>query len=161
MLHAIPHRQTMLLLPVFLAGIWIGQLRLPDGDGENYQPVRLAKPPAPPSSETLNQCHDESPQPIAGCAVNSLSPSKPEPGRARHRRKAGDAIATHGSHSAEPARAAVRLDQSDGNSPLWAQPVRTADGDIVVSLEAAGVAKEQVQPATIMGLIIQADGPEY
>lgn len=152
------HRQAILIVPVFLAGFGLGHFHLADrrathpNAGEVAVSAAFGQQPrrdSPKLSPQPAHAGDRS-LPEAGMPVSSQKrqPFKPDTASAEQRQPMRRLSGTH-----PPSHALGR------HLALWGAPLLNADGDLVITLEAAGVKPAQPGQASnaVMGMIVTAD----
>ncbi|MCQ8117306.1 hypothetical protein [Methylomonas rosea] len=146
MFNFLVHRQVLFMMPVFLCGFWIGRVGLLESwPAASYSERGVADKPqnavAGSGASSLGKAHtDES----AGNCVAELQ------------RKTFERTDMHDAGQQSPAPSTLA---AAATHVLWQAPVQTVDGDIVISLEAAGVPQTEAQSPTenILGLIVDAN----
>ncbi len=139
-------REALLMLVVLLYGFWMGRVGLIDywpADSESLRNVASAPPIAMPVSQqnALASAGSSSMREIS--AGNSAISQRQKPVERTPVLKAEPQSATPSSLEAP-------------RNALWQAPTQNIEGNIVISLEAAGVSQEEAQspPENIFGLII-------
>lgn len=146
MFNFLVHRQVLSMMLVFLCGFWIGRVGL------------LQSWPAASYSE--RGVSDKPQNAVAGSVASSV-------GKANTDESAGNSVAELRRKTLERTDMLEAGQQSPAPSlleavathVLWQAPVQNVDGDIVISLEAAGVPQTEAQSPTenILGLIVEAN----
>lgn len=160
---------TAWMLPVFLAGFLSARVDwfIPETQSDTHIAGSLSA--ADSKMDFRNERGEKSRRSRECCRVNEAYAERVHELQMPKIDHATELLAACASRSTAPKRE-EGLDQggttrneldSAGNSaqPFWEAPMQTADGDIVISWEQAGVVGHDVQQQTtgIMGVIINAD----
>lgn len=142
MFNALIHRHTIVLMLVFLYGYSVGRV----GHLEPWPAVDHCETANPPQDTVARSVVQPAKAGTDNSGLNNVAEPVMETLERRDKHKVGPSA-----HSSQPEDAATHT--------LWQAPIQTADGGIVISLEAAGVPKAEAQtPAeNIMGMIVQAN----
>lgn len=146
MFNFLVHRQVLFMMLVFLCGFWIGRVGL------------LQSWPAASYSE--RGVADKPQNPVAGVGASSVGKANTDESAgnsvAELRRKTLERTDMHDAGQQSPAPSSL---EAAAMHALWQAPVQNVDGEIVISLEAAGVPQTEAQSPTenILGLIVDAN----
>ncbi|TCV83182.1 MULTISPECIES: hypothetical protein [Methylomonas] len=155
MFNSVAHRQAIVLMLVLLYGIWIGRVGLLE-----TWPVAGYSETGALRTNPSNINQDTSPNAVASNGAQSLERSDSDEPAGNNTTKLlqNTVERTDPLEAAQPPVPSSSLEET-ATPALWQAPIQTVDGDIVISLEAAGVPQADAQnPAeNILGLIVQAN----